>query len=86
MLLLNFADNGELPGKMTFRIQAAYMYAKRGYSTSNMKLYYLNNEKITKEDNVTAAADGSFEFELDHNSDFAVSPTWRKYPLSGKLY
>ena len=75
VLLLNFADNGELPGKMTFRIQAAYMYAKRGYSTSNMKLYYLNNEKITKEDNVTAAADGSFEFELDHNSDFAVSPT-----------
>ena len=75
VLMLSFADNGQLPGKMTFRVQAAYMYAKRGYSTSNMKLYYLNNEKITKEDNVTVADDGAFEFEIDHNSDFAVSST-----------
>ncbi len=73
VLMLMFRDNGQLPGKMTFRIQAAYMYARRGYSTSNMKLYYLNNERITKEDNVTVAADGAFEFEIDHNSDFAVS-------------
>lgn len=75
VLMLSFADNGKLPAKMTFRVQAAYMYAKRGYSTSNMKLYYLNNEKITKEDNVTVAEDGAFEFEIDHNSDFAVSST-----------
>ncbi|MBQ8562710.1 MAG: hypothetical protein IJ443_02310 [Firmicutes bacterium] len=75
VLMLMFRDNGQLPGKMTFRIQAAYLYAKRGYSTSNMKLYYLNNERITKEDNVTLAEDGAFEFEIDHNSDFAVSST-----------
>ena len=59
---------------MTFRLQAPYLYAKAGLSSESMKLYYLDGELSEIEDpEVILAEDKALEFEITHNSDFAVS-------------
>ena len=75
VLLLSFAANGELPGKVKVRVKldASWLANK---DKNNLYVYYYNPntkkaEAIAKK--LKVDADGYIEFTIDHNSDFFVA-------------
>lgn len=76
MLILDFASNGQLPGKAQVRVKSDYVYAIYNLSHA-MFLYYINGNSVMLEDQnlryFLDASDHWCEFEITHNSRFAVS-------------
>ena len=72
-LILQFRDNGELPGVATVRIKLDY--ALRDYIGDKVYVYYYNNELFS---DITGnllgqSENGWFEFNIDHNSIYVLS-------------
>lgn len=72
-LVIQFKDNGKLPGRALIRIKADYTF--RNYiGIKNLNLYYKNGKNfdlISKGLNLTK--DEYYEFYLDHNSVYFLS-------------
>ena len=75
VLVVQFADNGELPGEADVRVNNAYISAKYAAGDMRMILSYVNNEnEISVEDEeVDIEADEAAVLEIDHNSTFVLS-------------
>ena len=78
MLLIDFEENGKLPGKATVRIKSDYTYQL--YSLNNeIYIYYLNpgtNSLQLEKDSHAEMLDDTdrwLSFEITHNSDFYAS-------------
>ncbi len=75
-LKLEFASNGQLPGKATVRIKADYIYNLKRLS-GILYLYYMNSDQsLSLENNPKYILDGKdhwCEFDVTHNSTFLVS-------------
>ena len=73
--LLIFRNNGELPGEVDMRVDHEYLAEKYNFSKTNMKLTYLdaNNNAFLEDSDVDVAGDDYYEYEVDHNSTFALS-------------
>lgn len=74
-VVLQFADNGDLPGKATIRLKIDPVF-KDYIGTENLYVYYYDN--TTKEFKEIAAglntqSDGYIEFTITHNSDFVIT-------------
>lgn len=77
-LVINFSDNGQLPGKALIRIKTDY--ALRDYiGIENLFVYYFYDEDTVLlkrvANNISMTDDGFFEFYIDHNSTFIVANT-----------
>ena len=79
-LILEFADNGELPGVATVRIKLDYAF--RDYIGDKVYVYYYDNdnEDMIRLGEVTGEAvgqndNGWFEFKINHNSTYILSTT-----------
>ncbi|MBQ3611894.1 MAG: hypothetical protein IJA01_06465 [Firmicutes bacterium] len=73
--LLIFRNNGELPGEVDMRVDHEYLAEKYNFNKTNMKLTYLdaNNNAFLEDSDVDVAGDDYYEYEVDHNSTFALS-------------
>lgn len=72
VLAIEFANNGELPGKATIRISSEYLKAKYGYKSSMVLSYYDNTPEVLDK-NIDCANDGYAEIEITHNSTYILS-------------
>lgn len=74
-IIVNFAQNGELPGKALIRIKADYTF--RNYiGEDNLYIYYYNTDtsKLDKVAiNIGMNEEAYYSFYIDHNSIFAIS-------------
>jgi len=75
-LILDFADNGELPGVATVRIKLDY--ALRDYIGENVYVYYYDkdDEKMFVDilgDSINLNDNGWFEFKINHNSAYVLT-------------
>ena len=75
-LVINFSDNGKLPGKALIRVKTDY--ALRDYlGIENLFVYHYINEdnilfnRVAK--NISMTEDGYLEFYVDHNSTFVIA-------------
>lgn len=75
-LVINFADNGKLPGKALIRVKTDY--ALRDYlGIDNLFVYHYINEdnilfnRVAK--NISMTEDGYLEFYINHNSTFVIA-------------
>jgi len=73
--LLQFPDNGLLPGEVEMRINYAYLAAKYKFSKNNMKLssYKVDKLSMVEDNDVDMAKDNYYEYNIDHNSSFVLS-------------
>ncbi len=78
LLVLKFADNGELPGIATIRLKLDYQLRK--YVGDTVFIYYFDQESGTNKtltdilaDPVTLNENGWFEFKISHNSVYLLS-------------
>ena len=74
-VVLQFADNGDLPGEATIRVKIDPVF-KDYIGTENLYVYYYDN--TTKEfkeiaANLNTESDGYLEFTITHNSDFVIT-------------
>ena len=72
--IINFADNGNLPGKATIKLKATeemkdFFKGKKAY------LYYYDemNKKYTALSNTLILKDGYYEFTINHNSKYILT-------------
>ncbi|WP_163192370.1 type I pullulanase [Clostridium thermarum] len=75
VLVISFANNGQLPGKAKVRIMldAAWLVSN---DRNNINIYYYNEATKKLEavvNGLKADAEGYVEFEINHNSDYVVS-------------
>ena len=72
-LIIDFKDNGVLPGKVLIRIKADWTF--RDYLGENsLTVYYMNKNKFDLiKDNIVITSDGYYEFYIDHNSTYVLS-------------
>ncbi len=76
-IVVNFAENGELPGATLIRIKTDY--ALRDYlGIENLNVYYYNSKKSNKffspvANSINMTEDGYLEFFISHNSTFIIS-------------
>lgn len=76
-LVINFADNGQLPGKALIRVKTDY--ALRDYlGIEDLYAYYYNGSKEDEKFDAVAGSikmteDGYLEFYIDHNSSFVLT-------------
>lgn len=74
ILYMEYADNGELPGKVEMRVNYDYLFAK--YQAGNQKLiltYYDRGELKVLNENVQVAKDEYAEYKITHNSTYLLS-------------
>lgn len=78
VISIQFAPNGQLPGRASIRLKSDYLYNLHGY-TGKLLLYHLENNKLTEEKgNFDLAMNGTDKwcyFDVTHNSEFIVSGT-----------
>lgn len=72
-LIIDFKDNGVLPGKVLIRIKADWTF--RDYlGEDSLTVYYMNKNKFDLiKDNIVVTSDGYYEFYIDHNSTYVLS-------------
>ena len=73
-VVLNFVNNGDLPGKATIRIKSTDTISS---ILENKKIYvYYYNEDSDNfciiDSNIKLTKDGYYEFEIDHNSNYLL--------------
>ena len=74
VLVVDFMDNGELPGEADVRVNNGYISAKYAGGTDHLMLSYVQGDKITVEDeHVNIDADEAAVLHIDHNSRFVLS-------------
>lgn len=75
IILLEFADNGELPGEVEMRVNEEYISKLYKLNTDGVYVSYIkdNGTNELEEDDVEVAEDEYYEFDIDHNSDFSMS-------------
>lgn len=79
VLVIDFKDNGVLPGETEVRINDAYISAKYTLGKSRLLLSYVQKEQITVEDDsVEIEADGAVVIHITHNSRFVLSSSRAK--------
>ncbi|MCR5737836.1 MAG: hypothetical protein K6G64_09315 [Eubacterium sp.] len=72
ILLMCFAKNGKLPGKVRMRINDEYL--KQKYKVNNqMILSYFDKSAEVLDKNVKCSKDGYMEFSIKHNSKYILS-------------
>ncbi len=74
VLYMEYADNGELPGKVEMRVNYDYLFAK--YQTGNQRLiltYYDHGTANVLNENVQVAKDEYAEYKITHNSTYLLS-------------
>ncbi len=72
ILLMRFAKNGKLPGKVKMRINDEYL--KQKYKVNNqMILSYFDKSAEVLDKNVKCSKDGYMEFSIKHNSKYILS-------------
>ncbi len=73
-LIIEFADNGILPGLVKIRIKADYTFRKY-IGTENLKLYFDTNSKLFDiiASGIKLKDDGYYEFYLLHNSTYILT-------------
>lgn len=72
-VVVNFADNGNLPGKAKVRIKASSLTNR--LLNNNVYVYYYNDLDNTFsliDSNVNKTSDGYYEFDITHNSDYIL--------------
>lgn len=77
LIKVDFAPNGQLPGKAQIRMKSDYLYNKYGAS-GKIYLYYLNGSKLREEQSagtelVFDGTDKWCYFTIDHNSTFLLT-------------
>ncbi len=72
--IINFAENGELPGKATIRLKATEEM-RQFFKNKKAYLYYYDekNKKYTLIENSLTIKDGYYEFTLNHNSKYILT-------------
>ena len=73
-IIVNFADNGELPGPAKIRIKMDHVF-KEYVGTENLYVYYYDNttgEFVEVASKLKITADSYLEFTITHNSDFVI--------------
>ena len=75
VLVISFANNGQLPGKAKVRVKldSAWLIGK---NKNNMNIYYFNETTKAVEtiaSRLTVDAEGYVVFDITHNSDYIVS-------------
>ena len=72
-LVIDFADNKELPGKVLIKVKADFAF--RNYLDSDdLTLYYRNGDMYDLiSDNIMVSNDGFYEFYLNHNSVYYLT-------------
>ena len=82
---INFANNGELPGKATIRFKPGFTMS--GWAnTYDMKLYYLNESTGKVEliqSNIKTEKTGYFHFNITHNSSYAFVGDYKEGSSGG---
>ncbi|MBR0457456.1 MAG: fibronectin type III domain-containing protein [Firmicutes bacterium] len=74
VLVIDFMDNGELPGEATVRISDAFISAKYMGGTKHLMLSYVDGNCITVEDtNVIIEEDEAAVLKITHNSRYILS-------------
>lgn len=75
VIKIEYADNGKLPGEAQMRINDEYIRALYDMPDADLYLSYLqdNGDIVLEDDDVDMAEDEYYEYETDHNSDFALS-------------
>ena len=75
IIKIEYADNGKLPGEAQMRINDEYIRALYNLPDADLNLSYLkdNGDIVLEDDDVDMAEDKYYEYEIDHNSDFALS-------------
>lgn len=72
MLVIDFADNGELPGQASIRLSNEFLKVKYDYKTNLTLSYYDRNPEILNQ-NIDCAKDGYVEISVSHNSTYILS-------------
>ena len=79
VLVIEFQDNGLLPGEVDIRINDDYITKKYGGTTRQCILSYAENKEeslpIVEDDSVEVEADNAAVFSIEHNSDYVLSET-----------
>ena len=79
VLVIDFKNNGVLPGETEVRINDAYVSAKYTSGKDHLMLSHVQKEQITLEDaNVKIDADEAAVLNVTHNSRFVLSSTRAK--------
>lgn len=83
---IEFADNGELPGKVDMRINYAYLTAKFANKTDTLILSHMDGTtpKVEQED-VKIDNDSATVFNLTHNSAFVLSSTMPRLEVTSLI-
>lgn len=82
-VVINFADNGELPGKATIKLKATKEMTE-SFKNNSVNLYFFQEEKkkfnlITE--SISLNNDNYYVFEINHNSKYVMT----KDKISSKL-
>ena len=79
LLMIHFADNGQLPGVVNFRIKSNYIQSMYDLNSENMYLYSVNGNSVALESsNCYVIANGDYAwcyFDMTHNSSYILSST-----------
>jgi len=92
VLVIDFADNGELPGEAEIQVINDYISEEIASGTEQFKLSYVDGEQITPEDSgVTIDGGNTAIFRINHNSRFVLSAAMRsigsaKVIVSNRIY
>ena len=72
-LVLEFPQNGDLPGKALIKVKADYAF-RQYLNSDELFLYYQNGEMYDIiSENIMVSYDNFYEFYLDHNSTYYLS-------------
>ena len=74
VLVIDFADNGQLPGKAEIQVINDYISSQKTSGINQLKLSYVSGSQVTLENNgVKIEGDDTAVFSIDHNSRFILS-------------
>ncbi len=73
-IVINFANNGKLPGKALVRIKADYTL-KDYIGEDSLNVYFIKNKKSFNKviENIEVTDDGYYEYYINHNSSFVLT-------------
>ena len=78
VLVIDFADNGQLPGEAEIQVVNNYISEEKASGTEQLKLSYVRGSQINLEDgNVKIQGNNTAIFKINHNSRFVLSAAVR---------
>ena len=74
VLVIDFADNGQLPGEAEIQVVNDYISSQKTSGTQQLMLSYVDGDQINLEDDsVQIEGSDTAVFKIDHNSRFILS-------------